>query len=150
MYICDAADHDVATLLDIWLRAVRATHAFLSEDDIQSLLPLVHEYLRSSVCSLWVLALDDGRPIGFMGLTGDEIDALFIAPEHHRQGGGRLLVRQAEKQVGGLLRVSVNEQNPGATKFYESCGFRVVGRSETDGQGRPFPLLHMVQDGSDT
>ena len=32
-----------AVLLDIWLRSVRATHTFLSEQDIQSLLPVVRD-----------------------------------------------------------------------------------------------------------
>jgi putative acetyltransferase len=32
---------------------------------------------------------------------------------------------------------------PRATAFYEALGFSVVGRSPTDGGGRPFPILHM-------
>jgi putative acetyltransferase len=43
----------------------------------------------------------------------------------------------------GELTVDVNEQNPAACRFYEACGFVVVGRSELDSTGRPFPLLHM-------
>jgi putative acetyltransferase len=41
--------------------------------------------------------------------------------------------------------VDVNEQNPEAARFYEACGFAVVGRSELDDGGRPFPLLHMKE-----
>jgi putative acetyltransferase len=37
----------------------------------------------------------------------------------------------------------VNEQNPAAVGFYEALGFTVRGRSPVDGEGRPFPLLHM-------
>jgi putative acetyltransferase len=39
--------------------------------------------------------------------------------------------------------VDVNEQNPEARGFYERLGFTVVARSELDGTGRPFPLLHL-------
>ncbi|MDA4833452.1 GNAT family N-acetyltransferase, partial [Enterobacter hormaechei] len=39
----------------------------------------------------------------------------------------------------------VNEQNPDAHGFYRHCGFVAVGRSERDGSGRPFPLIHMQQ-----
>jgi putative acetyltransferase len=39
--------------------------------------------------------------------------------------------------------VDVNEQNPAAVGFYEALGFVVVSRSPVDGDGRPFPLLHM-------
>jgi putative acetyltransferase len=37
----------------------------------------------------------------------------------------------------------VNEQNPQAVGFYEHIGFLITGRSTLDGQGKPFPLLHM-------
>ena len=84
-----------------------------------------------------------GAPIGFLGLAGDDISALFLDPAHLRQGGGLLLVSHAQELRGGELTVDVNEQNPAARGFYEALGFRVVGRSPLDDEGRPFPLLHM-------
>ncbi len=39
--------------------------------------------------------------------------------------------------------VDVNEQNTQALDFYLRRGFHVVGRSPLDGQGRPYPLLHL-------
>jgi putative acetyltransferase len=91
---------------------------------------------------LWVLRDATGSPMGFMGMDGSDVAALFLAPEHHRRGGGRRLIRFAQ-ELRGELTVSVNEQNPGAIRFYEACGFVVEGRSETDGDGRPYPLLNM-------
>ncbi|WP_353736292.1 hypothetical protein [Shewanella sp.] len=44
----------------------------------------------------------------------------------------------------GATKVDVNEQNPQALGFYEHVGFKLVGRSPTDSQGKPFPLLHMA------
>ena len=44
MWIRAATSDEQSPLLDIWLRSVRATHAFLSEDDIQFLLPLVRDH----------------------------------------------------------------------------------------------------------
>lgn len=43
----------------------------------------------------------------------------------------------------GITHVDVNEQNTQARSFYEHKGFEVIGRSETDEQGEPFPILHM-------
>ncbi len=40
------------------------------------------------------------------------------------------------------LRVDVNEQNASSRHFYLAPGFRQVGRSEIDGQGKPLPLRH--------
>ena len=127
--------------MDIWLRSVRATHTFLTEDDIQSLLPLVRDAALPAL-ELWVLCAESGAAVGFLGLDGAKVEALFIAPEWCRRGGGRMLLDHA-RRLKGALAVDVNEQNPGAVRFYEACGFAVVGRSEVDGAGRPFPLLHL-------
>ncbi|MUL77609.1 hypothetical protein [Mycolicibacterium sp. CBMA 226] len=35
------------------------------------------------------------------------------------------------------------EQNPQAVGFYHRHGFVTLSRSETDGDGRPFPILHL-------
>jgi putative acetyltransferase len=134
------ADRDA--LVDIWLRSVRATHAFLSAEDIQSLLPPTRDYLISDEPELWVLCSDSGAVMGFMGMSGSKMEALFLAPEFHGRGGGRRLVRHAQERYGELT-TDVNEQNPAARRFYEACGFVVEGRSELDDAGRPFPLLHM-------
>ena len=103
-------------LVELWERAVRATHTFLTDGDV---------------------------PIGFMGLADDDVAALFLEPARRGQGGGRQLVAHAQALRGGELTVDVNEQNPAARGFYEALGFRVVGRSPLDDGGRPFPLLHM-------
>jgi putative acetyltransferase len=142
MYIRRATAADRDTLLDIWLRSVRATHTFLTEDDIQAFHPMVREYLASEEFDGWVLTAESGAPMGFMGMTGNKIEALFLAPESQRSGGGRRLVQHAQN-LWGALTVDVNEQNPGARQFYEACGFVVERRSELDSTGRPFPLLHM-------
>jgi putative acetyltransferase len=142
MKVRPAVPADGGVLLDIWLRSVRATHTFLSQEDVQSLLPLVRDCLASGALELWVLCSDAEGPMGFMGLSGSKMEALFLAPEFHRRGGGRLLVRWAQGRAGELT-VDVNEQNPEAVRFYEACGFVVEGRSEGDSAGRPFPLLHM-------
>jgi putative acetyltransferase len=82
-------------------------------------------------------------PIGFMGLAGHDIAALFLEPARRGQGGGRQLVAHAQEIWGGDLTVDVNEENPAAIGFYEALGFTVVSRSPLDDNGRPFPILHM-------
>ena len=142
MNIRRARSTDREVLSDIWLRSVRATHTFVSKEDIHSFTPLVRDYLGSSEPELWVLCSDAGTVMGFMGMSGSKMDALFLAPEFSRCGGGRQLVRHAQ-ELRGELAVDVNEQTLGARRFYEACGFVVEGRSELDDMGRPYPLLHM-------
>jgi putative acetyltransferase len=135
-----SADHDA--LVDIWLRSVQATHFFLSEEDIQSLLPLFRDYLASDKPEFWVICSEAGPLMGFMGMSGRKMESLFLAPEFQGRGGSRRLVRHAQ-ELHGELTTDVNEQNLAACRFYAACGFVSEGRSELDDAGRPFPLLHM-------
>ena len=145
-HIRPAHETEHAALVMLWERSVRATPDFLAEADISHLRPLVAEYLAGSLTDLWVLTDEQDVPIGFLGLAGDSIAALFIDAAHHGQGGGRRLVAHAQELRGGALTVDVNEQNVRACGFYEALGFAVVGRSPVDDMGRPFPLLHLRRE----
>jgi putative acetyltransferase len=135
---------DVAHLLGVWRRAVDATHDFLSNEDRSAIDRIVAEdYLPSA--KLMVAANLDDVPVAFLGGSGDEIESLFVDPSVYGQGVGRLLVEHFASGREGQLRVDVNEQNSGARAFYERVGFRVAGRSAHDGEGRPYPLLHLVR-----
>lgn len=130
-------------MIEVWLRAVRATHHFLTESDIQNLHALVRQGALMGL-EIWVLCEEEEAPIGFMGLSDSKVEALFLSPEHHRRGGGRMLLQHA-RNLKGPLTVDVNEQNPAAIRFYQACGFVVESRSELDTSGLPFPILHMRQ-----
>jgi putative acetyltransferase len=136
-----AEDHE--RLLELWERSVRATHHFLEDSDVVALRPLVAEELASDAVEWWVLVSATEALIGFLGFASDTIEALFIDPDHHGQGGGKFLVAHAQSLGAGALAVDVNEQNEAALRFYKTLGFSVVGRSPTDAGGRPFPMLHM-------
>ncbi len=53
------------------------------------------------------------------------------------------LVAKGVQVCGLATALDVNEQNEGAVRFYAARGFAEVGRSPLDGEGRPFPLLHL-------
>jgi putative acetyltransferase len=129
-------------LLRIWRRSVDATHHFVSAQDLDTLTPQVQHYLAQTETQFWVYCDSIDRLLGFMGLKGNRMESLFLDPACFRQGAGRQMVLHAQELWDELL-VDVNEQNGPAVAFYEACGFRVIGRSETDDQERPYPLLHM-------
>ncbi|NDI84391.1 acetyltransferase [Undibacterium crateris] len=141
MQINTATKDDYLTLIEIWESSVRATHEFLSEDHIQSLKPLILEQYFDAV-DLRVAKGEDDQIVGFIGVAEQNIEMLFISPSHRGKGIGALLVRNAIKHQHAR-KVDVNEQNPNAAGFYQHMGFCVVGRSPLDGQGKPFPLLHL-------
>jgi putative acetyltransferase len=134
---------DRARMLELWERSVRATHHFLSENDISALKPLVAELFTSKALDFWVVVRESDAPLGFLGYVSDSVEALFIDPDFRGCGAGSLLMSHAQALSGGELVVEVNEQNQGAVGFYNAQGFRVVSRSELDGDGRPFPTLRM-------
>jgi len=138
-----ADDH--AAIIAIWERSVRATHDFLAGSDIDSYRPLLTQALCIDELEVWVLAGTADVPVGFMLRAEDRIEGLFLDPDSRGNGGGRLLVSHAQALHEGELRLDVNEQNAQARGFYERLGFIVEGRSELDGTGRPYPLLHMVR-----
>ena len=132
---------DLPRLYEIWRSAVEATHGFVSRGDLAIIDSQVqNEYLPTA--TFHVATDADDRPLGFMGMSQGAIDSLFVDPNHHGRGVGRCLVELARKS-SPTLTVDVNEQNVGARNFYERLGFVVVGRSDVDGAGMPYPLLHL-------
>ena len=141
MNISVAVKDEYAEIVEVWEASVRATHDFLSEDDIQFFKPLIlNEYL--SAVELRCIKNDAGNILGFIGVAKGKIEMLFVHPDWRGQGIGKLLLNYAVNDVGAT-KVDVNEQNPLAVGFYEHLGFKVTGRSLVDGMGKPFPLLHM-------
>lgn len=130
----------VETLASVWERSVRATHDFLTAEDIAGIAPEVPCAL-ANIASL-AIVYADGQPIAFAGAQNGKLEMLFVDPGVRKRGVGRaLLVYAIDNWAVHCL--DVNEQNPQACGFYEHEGFAVVARSAHDGAGRPFPLLHL-------
>lgn len=131
---------DYPLLKAIWRSAVNATHGFLSEADRREIESKLETDYFPAV-SLSVAELD-GRPVGFSGVSEGKLEMLFIEAGRRGGGIGSRLLRHAVNDHG-VSGVDVNEQNVQAVEFYTHRGFCVVGRSETDDAGRPYPLLHL-------
>ncbi|WP_155550015.1 GNAT family N-acetyltransferase, partial [Cronobacter sakazakii] len=85
---------------------------------------------------------ENGKCAGFVGVLDEKIEMLFVEPQVFGRGIGKALLTFACEQQGARF-VDVNEQNPSAIAFYEHMGFVHTGRSPLDGEGQPYPLLHM-------
>lgn len=141
MKIENTSKSDHSILIDIWEASVRATHDFLQEEDIVKLKPLILDQYFDAV-DLMCARGGNGETLGFCGVLHGNIEMLFVSPESRGMGVGALLAVYAVENQGAK-KVDVNEQNLQALGFYEYLGFCVVGRSALDGQGKPYPLLHM-------
>lgn len=125
----------------VWEASVRSTHAFLREDDLLTIKRRLASDFLPAVTLYGVFM--EGSLAGFAGTASRKLEMLFIAPYWQGRGLGRRLVESAIRHEGVAL-VDVNEQNPRALAFYRHMGFEMVGRSERDGMGMPYPLLHMM------
>ncbi len=140
--IVKPVEQEYDQLIVIWEKAVRATHDFLKEEDILALRPLIRQDFFYKVD---LYAVKDDRSIGYVGFAGmneEKIEMLFVDPEVHGAGIGKRLIAYLLENCGAE-KVDVNEQNLNALGFYLHLGFRITGRDEKDGMGKPYPLLHL-------
>ncbi|MFJ1457839.1 acetyltransferase [Nocardia sp. N2S4-5] len=128
-------------LVDVWRSAVLATHDFLTPEDFADIENhLADDYFPAVELTVATLG---GGIVGFSGLVAGQLEMLFIDDAHRGRGVGSALLRAALGRYPSLT-VDVNEQNPQALGFYLHHGFVVTGRSDTDSEGRPYPLVHLV------
>ncbi|HGJ5882097.1 acetyltransferase [Arsenophonus sp.] len=141
MHIKRATSSDFAQLIIIWENSVRATHDFLPEKMIATLRPLIlNNYLPN--IDVYMSVDEHNNITGFMATKENRLEMLFISPISRGKGIGKALLQYAVTNFA-INEVDVNEQNKQAIGFYQRHGFRIYDRSELDGEGNPFPLLHM-------
>ncbi|WP_217876991.1 GNAT family N-acetyltransferase [Pseudoalteromonas shioyasakiensis] len=132
---------DYPELLAVWENSVRATHDFITEDDIAFFKPIIIEQAFPSV-TLKCIKDEHQVILGFIGVHECKIEMLFILNAAMGMGIGKTLLNYAVEQLAAN-KVDVNEQNPLAVGFYQHLGFKVASRSPLDDMGKPFPILHM-------
>lgn len=132
---------DFDRIVEVWEASVRATHHFVREEDIAIFRPMVRAALPS-IIQLVCVRDANGQATGFVAVVHRKIEMLFIHPEARGKGIGKRLLNYAVDTFGAK-ELDVNEQNEQAVGFYLHMGWEVVGRSDLDSTGKPYPLLHM-------
>ncbi|MEG0414118.1 MAG: acetyltransferase [Comamonas sp.] len=126
--------------IEIWRYAIDATHHFLTPEDRQAIDAMVCDFLPQ--VPLWLAVDANDYPLAFMFIDNGHMDALFVDSAYRGMGIGAMLVRHG-LALHPSMTTDVNEQNLQASDFYEKMGFKRTGRSALDGQGRPYPLIHL-------
>ena len=130
---------DYPRLMEIWESAVSSTHDFLKEEDFlyyKEQLPVYFQHV-----TLFGFE-QEGILIGFMGIAEGNLEMLFIDNKYRGAGIGKKLITYAIDNLQ-VTKVDVNEQNVQAVDFYEYMGFNIYKRSNLDGEGKEYPILHM-------
>ncbi len=128
-------------LLEVWEDSVKATHLFLSSEEIENIKKYVPQALKE-VSHLIVIENENNVPIAFMGIENTKLEMLFIRNSERGKGLGKQLLNYGIENYN-VNKLAVNEQNPNAKGFYEYMGFKTYKRTELDEQGNPYPILYM-------
>lgn len=130
---------DYPRLMEIWESAVLNTHDFLKKEDFlyyKEQLPVYFQYVT-------LLGFEqEGVLVGFMGIAEGNLEMLFVDNNYRGMGIGKKLITYAISNLQ-VTKVDVNEQNAQAVGFYKHVGFNVSQRSDLDGEGKEYPILHM-------
>ena len=89
----------------------------------------------SNPLSLWLVALDEDKVVGYVGaqIVPDEADMMNVAvhPDYRRRGVARMLVGSLVealiKRGSHRLTLEVRASNEPAKRLYETLGFSQVG-----------------------
>ena len=131
----------IGKLVEAWEDSVKATHTFLSNDEIQNIKKYVPQVLKE-VPYLIIIQNENNIPIAFMGIENTKLEMLFIKNNERGKGLGKQLLKYGIENYG-VNELTVNEQNINAKQFYEYLGFKTYKRTELDEQGNPYPILYM-------
>lgn len=130
----------IEQLLKVWESSVKATHLFLSDEEIENIKSYALQALIETPC-LIIVENENKIPVGFMCIAERRLEALFISNEERGKGAGKELLKYGIEKYS-VNALAVNEQNSLAKGFYERLGFEVYKRTEFDEQGAPYPLLY--------
>lgn len=75
-------------LLKVWENSVRATHKFLSNEEILEIKKYVPQALND-IAHLIIDTDENENPIAFIGIEGNKLEMLFIASEYRGKGIGK-------------------------------------------------------------
>jgi ribosomal protein S18 acetylase RimI-like enzyme len=117
-----ATPDDASAIGDLFVRA----------RDEMPYLPRVPEDVRPLLgdrflarAELWV-AEEDGRMVGFAGVSGSELTHLYADPRAQNRGVGTALLEHVKSLRPEHVVLWVFQRNEGARRFYERHGFRLV------------------------
>jgi chorismate mutase/GNAT superfamily N-acetyltransferase len=137
--------------------AMADVHVDCRNANVGSMPPMVHSREETHAWMAGRLAADsegwvaeqDGRIVGYLVITGDWVDDLFLAPGETGQGAGAALLDLAKAQRPEGLCLWVFETNHGARRFYRRHGFVELERTDGSGNEERAPDVRMAWPGTD-
>ena len=123
---------DINKVAEIWLDTNIKTHYFISAQYWKSNFELVKELLLQAT----VYVYEDKQEIqGFIGLSNEYIEGIFVSAEMQSQGICKILLNYVKGKRNKLI-LNVYQKNTRAISFYQREGFEIQysGLDEATGE----------------
>lgn len=123
---------DINKVAEIWLDTNIKTHYFISAQYWKSNFELVKELLLQAT----VYVYEDKQEIqGFIGLSNEYIEGIFVSAEMQSQGIGKILLNYVKGKRNKLI-LNVYQKNTRAISFYQRERFEIQysGLDEATGE----------------
>lgn len=123
---------DINKVAEIWLDTNIKTHYFISAQYWKSNFELVKELLLQAT----VYVYEDKQEIqGFIGLSNEYIEGIFVSAEMQSQGIGKILLNYVKGKRNKLI-LNVYQKNTRAISFYQREGVEIQysGLDEATGE----------------
>ena len=112
---------DINKVADIWLDTNIKAHYFIPAQYWKRNFDLVKELLLQAT----VYVYEDKQEIqGFVGLSDEYIEGIFVSAEMQSQGIGKILLNYVKGKRNNLL-LNVYQKNARAISFYQREGFEI-------------------------
>ena len=112
---------DINIVADIWLDTNIKAHYFIPAQYWKRNFDLVKELLLQAT----VYVYEDKQEIqGFVGLSDEYIEGIFVSAEMQSQGIGKILLNYVKGKRNNLL-LNVYQKNARAISFYQREGFEI-------------------------
>ena len=122
---------DIDRVADIWLDANLKAHSFIPAQYWKS----NSEFVKEALPQAEVYVYENENEIqGFVGLSGEHIEGIFVSGEKQSQGIGKLLLDHVKDRKPRLL-LNVYKQNTRAMSFYQREGFEIQYEGLDDATG---------------
>lgn len=122
---------DINKVANIWLNTNITAHYFIPVQYWKSNFELVKELLLQAT----VYVYEDKQEIqGFIGLSDEYIEGIFVSDEMQSLGIGKFLLNYAKDKRSKLL-LNVYQKNTRAISFYQREGFEIQCNSIDEATG---------------
>ena len=134
---------DINRVADIWLKTNLKAHFFIPEQYWIS----NYEFVKEMLSQAEVYVYEDDKMIqGFIGVSDEYIEGIFVSDEMQSCGIGKMLLDYI-KDKKDKLQLKVYQKNVRAMSFYQREGFTIQSESMDEFTGEKEYVMNWESSG---